>query len=133
MARAMDFLRSQPLHSTLVTDYQGGLVLSYYLCGKSSPLPFGETSDRLFQWQCGGFVVLTSMRTQQGFDLAELPQVIDQAWNAVPDMPSLWVFQTGWIEDKQQEWMAALRRSGCNDMQNFGPNIRICGISRPGN
>jgi hypothetical protein len=73
------------------------------------------------------------MPTQQGFSLPELPQVIDQAWRSAPDAQSLWVFQTGWIEDKQQEWVAALRQSGCNDMRNFGPNIRICHISRPGN
>jgi 4-amino-4-deoxy-L-arabinose transferase-like glycosyltransferase len=132
MAQAMDSLRSQPPHSTLVTDYQGGLVLSYYLCGKNSPLPFGQMSDRLFQWQCGDFVVLTSMRTQQGFSMPELPQVIDQAWHSASDPRSLWVFQAGWIEDKQQGWIAALRQYGCNDMRNFGPNIRICRISRPG-
>jgi Dolichyl-phosphate-mannose-protein mannosyltransferase len=129
MAQAIDFLRSQPLHSTLVTDYQGGLVLSYYLCG-NSPLPFGQNSDQLFKWQCSDHIVLTSMRTQQGFRLPELPQIIDQAWHSAPDTQSLWVFQTGWIEDKQQGWIAALSQSGCNDMRNYGTNIRICGISR---
>jgi hypothetical protein len=132
MAQAMDFLRSQPPQSPLVTDYQGGLVLSYYLCGKNSALPFGQTSDRFFQWRCGDHVVLTWMRTQQGFDLPDLPKVIDQAWQSALDTQALLVFQTGWIEDKQQEWIAALRQSGCNDMRNFGPNIRICRISRPG-
>jgi hypothetical protein len=133
MSQAIDFIRSQTPHSTIVTDYQGGLVLSYYLCGKNSPLSFGQNSDQLFKWQCGDHIVLTSIRTQHGFGLSKLPQVIDQAWRSAPDAQSLWVFQTGWIEDKQQEWVAALRQSGCNDMRNFGPNIRICRISRPGN
>jgi len=130
MADAMDFLGSQPPQSTLVTDYQGGLVLSYYLCGKNSPLPFGHNSDQLFKWQCRDHLVLTSLRTQQGFDLPELPQVINQASRSAPDAQSLWIFQTGWIEDKQREWVAALRQSGCNDMRNFGANIRICGVSK---
>jgi hypothetical protein len=132
MARAMDFLRSQRPQSALVTDYQGGLVLSYYLCGKSSPLPFGDTSDLLFKWRCGDHVVLTSMRTQQGFDLPELPEIIDQARYSAADVQTLLVFQTGWIEDKQQEWIAALGQSRCNNMRNFGPNIRICELTRSG-
>jgi 4-amino-4-deoxy-L-arabinose transferase-like glycosyltransferase len=126
MSWAIDFLRSQTPHSTIVTDYQGGLVLSYYLCDRSSPLPFGQNSDQLFKWQCRDDVVLTSLRTQQGFSLPELPQIIDQASHSAPDTHSLWVFQTGWIEDKQQDWIAKLRQSGCIDMRNFGPNIRIC-------
>ncbi len=133
MGEAMDFLGSQPPQSTLVTDYQGGLVLNYYLCGTNSPLPFGHNSDQLFKWQCRDHLVLTSLRTQQGFDLPELPQVINQAWGSVPDAQSLWIFQTGWIEDKQREWAAALRQSGCIDMRNFGPNIRICRVSSPRN
>jgi dolichyl-phosphate-mannose-protein mannosyltransferase len=133
MAQAMDFLRSQPPQSTLVTDYQGGLVLSYYLCGKTSSLPFGQNSDQVFKWRCGGNVVLTSMRTQQGFDLTELPQVIDQARHSVSDAQPLVLFQAGWIEDKQRGWLAALRQSGCDDMRDFGPNIRICRISGPRN
>ena len=129
MLQAMTFLRSQTMRSPIITDYQGGLVLSYYLCGKNSPLPFGQTSTQLLKWQCGDFVVLTSMRTQQGFTLPELPQVIDQAWQS-PDVQSLWVFQTGWIEDKQQEWVLALHESGCSEMRNFGPNIRISELVR---
>lgn len=129
MLQAMNFLRSQTTRSPIITDYQGGLMLSYYLCGKSSPLPFGQASNQLFKWQCGDFVVLTSMRTQQGFSLPELPQVIDQAWQSA-DMQSLWIFQTGWIEDNQQEWVLALHESGCSEMRNFGPNIRICEIVR---
>jgi hypothetical protein len=129
MSEAMDFLRSQIPNSTLITDYQGALVLGYYLCGKSSPLPFGRTSNDLFNWQCGDHVVLTSMRTQQGFDLAEMPKVIEQAWHSEPGVQTVWVFQTGWIEDKQEEWISTLRQSGCDDRRNFGPNIRICRIN----
>ncbi|HEY4052920.1 MAG TPA: glycosyltransferase family 39 protein [Terriglobales bacterium] len=130
MFQAMDFLRAQTPRSPIITDHQGGLMLSYYLCDKSSPLPFGQTSNRLFKWQCGDFVVLTSMRTQQGFELPEVPEIIQQAWLSASGAQSLWVFQTGWIEDKQQEWTTALRQLGCSRLRNFGPNIRICELVR---
>jgi hypothetical protein len=72
------------------------------------------------------------MRTQQGFDLPELPEIIDQARHSAADVQTLLVFQTGWIEGKQQEWIAAPGQSGCNNMRNFGPNIRICELTRSG-
>jgi hypothetical protein len=131
MSDAMRCLRSQPNDQALLTDYQSGLVLSFYLCDRQTVLPFGENSDRLLRWQCGERKVLTSLRSQQGLNPPDLLPAIEQSWNAIPQEESLWLFQTGWIEDQKREWRIALQNAGCADPLNFGPNIRLCKISKP--
>ena len=128
MAEAISFLRTQPPGSTVLTDYQGGLVVGYYLCHKRTDLPFGESSAEPFHWRCGEYNVLSSTRTQQGFETADLPDVLRDARNQAESGKPLWLFQTGWIDDKPERWAAALRDSGCTDLRNFGPNIRLCHI-----
>jgi hypothetical protein len=39
------------------------------------------------------------------------------------------MFQSGWIDDKEDDWLAELRRLG-GTPQNFGPNILVCGFQR---
>lgn len=126
---AMQFLHSQPTDSVLLTDYQSGLVLSYYFCGKHTDLPFGKYSDHLFRWQCGEHAVLTSLRSQQGLNPPDFQPTIEEAWYSIPQERTLWLFQTGWIEDKKEEWLGTLQASGCADPRYFGSNIRICQIT----
>jgi hypothetical protein len=40
-----------------------------------------------------------------------------------------WLFQAGWIDDKQAEWIAELGQLGCRDPRLFGPNILLCRIA----
>jgi hypothetical protein len=131
MSDAIRFLRFQTSDQALLTDYQSGLVLSFYLCDRQTALPFGENSDRLLRWQCGERAVLTSLRSQQGLNPPDLLPAIEQSWNALPQEQSLWLFQTGWIEDQKREWSTALQNAGCADALNFGSNIRLCNISKP--
>lgn len=130
MSEAMAFVHSLPSDSALLTDYQSGLVLGYYFCGKHADLPFGQNSDQVFRWQCGKHTVLTSLRSQQGINPPDLRATIQRARNSVSPEQTLWLFQTGWIEDKKQEWLSTLQDSGCADTHYFGPNIRICQITR---
>jgi len=130
MFEAMQFLHSQPTDSVLLTDYQSGLVLNYYLCGEHTDLPFGQNSNQPFRWQCGGHAVLTSLRSQQGLNPPDLLPTIEQSWNALPQERSLWLFQTGWIEDQKAQWSTTLQNAGCADPHYSGPNIRICQITR---
>ncbi len=131
MTQAVALLQSQPSDSIVVTDYQGGLVLGYYLCGKTTGLPFGPTPRALVQQRCANHEMLTLTGSQGGFERHELPGVMEQAWKTVPSTTStLSLFQTGWIEDEQAKWLAELHQVGCREVWQFGPNIRICGCER---
>jgi len=130
MSEAIAFVHSLPSDSALLTDYQSGLALGYYFCGKHADLPFGQNSDQILRWQCGKHTVLTSLRSQQALNLPNLLPTVQQSWNASPQEQALWLFQTGWIEDKKQEWLGTLQDSGCAAAHYFGPNIRICQITR---
>ena len=131
MQEAISLLNSQPHGSTVLPDYQGGLVLGYYLCGRQSSLPFGPTPKRLVASQCGDHTLLTYVGSQSSFELGEIPQVVQQAWGATPnDMSSLWLFQTGWIDDRAAEWEQKLREIGCGEIRQFGANIRVSRCER---
>lgn len=131
MQDAIAFLNSQPHGSTVLADYQGGLVLGYYLCGRQSFLPFGPTPKRLVSSRCDNHTLLTYVGSQSSFELGEMPQVVQHAWGATPDgVSSLWLFQTGWIDDRPAEWDQKLREMGCGEIRQFGANIRVSRCER---
>jgi hypothetical protein len=41
----------------------------------------------------------------------------------------LYLFQSGWIDDKEEDWLTELRGLGGNP-RNFGPNILLCPFRR---
>lgn len=128
MAQAMSSLRSLPPNSVLLTDAQGSMVLNYYLCGEGMALPFSPGAEPLLKFRRGDYYVLVS-NAQTGFDRARFPDLMAKTWQAVPRAATLYLFQSGWIDDKQQAWLAELRTLG-GDPKNFGPNILVCPIGR---
>jgi 4-amino-4-deoxy-L-arabinose transferase-like glycosyltransferase len=128
MRKAIDNLRSLPPDSVLLTDAQGSAVLNYYLCDEAMALPFTQ-EQKLLKLRCRNHYVLASMATQAGFDRAEFPVLLSAAWREAPRGTSLYLFQSGWIDDKEEEWLIELRGLG-GDPRNFGPNILLCPISR---
>ena len=131
MSNAIRLLNSQPSGSVILADYQGGLVLGYYLCGKQSSLPFGPTAKTVGPAQCGNHTLLTSLGSQNSFELGELREAMQQAWGSVPEgVSSLWLFQTGWIDDRPKEWIGELQEIGCGEIHNLGENIRISRCER---
>ncbi len=126
MRKAMSSLQSLPPGSMLFTDDQGSMILNYYLCDESMPLRFTPT-ESLLKLRCGNYYVLTSMATQAGFDRATFPELLARVWQEAPYAESLYLFQSGWIDDKEEEWLNELRRLG-GDPRNFGPNILVCPI-----
>jgi hypothetical protein len=129
MSEAMGFLNSAPPDSILFSDFQGSLVLNYYLCGKNSSVLF-EASGPLHPSRCGNYNLIASAKTQQGFDRSAFPELLDEAWRLTPGEDKMWLFQTGWIDDNEHDWIADLRNLGCNAPRNFGPNILICPLDR---
>jgi 4-amino-4-deoxy-L-arabinose transferase-like glycosyltransferase len=129
MADGMDFLRSAPPGSVIFTDFQGRLILSYYLCGRNSAVPF-EAAPALLPSRCGDYDLITSAATLQGFNRNAFPETLAGAWQLAPQEKTLWLFQAGWIDDKQPEWIAELRGLGCEAPRNFGRNILTCPLRR---
>ena len=124
MAQAISYVRSLPPDSVLLTDAQGSMVLNYYLCDEAMALPF-KPENSLLKLRCGKFYVLTSMAAQTGFDRATFPDLLASAWGEVPKETTLYLFQSGWIDDKEENWLNELRGLGGNP-RNFGPNILMC-------
>ena len=128
MQQAMSYLRSLPPGSLLFTDDQGSMVLNYYLCDEAMSLPF-TTQKSLLRSRCGNYFVLTSLATQAGFDRTIFSEHLTHAWQEAPNANVLYLFQSGWINDKEQDWLNELRALG-GTPRNFGPNILVCPIRR---
>lgn len=125
MEDAVEFLNSQPPNSAILADYQGGLVLGYYLCERRTSLPFGPTPKAVVASQCNNHQLLTFIGSQNSFDMQEMPQILQQAWIAAPNHTSgLLLFQAGWIDDRPAEWDQKLHEIGCGEIHQFGANIR---------
>jgi hypothetical protein len=129
MRQAIDWLRWLPGKSVVFTDDQGSMVLNYYLCGESMPLPFSTQKESFLRLRCGDHDVLVATGTQTGFDRARFPETVARAWVKVQETSTLYLFQSGWIDDKEEEWRTELRRLG-GVPTNFGANILICPITK---
>jgi len=126
MKEAIAFLNSHPDGSVILSDYQGGLVLGYYLCGKEARLPFGPTPAAVVPANCNHQRLFTLVGSQSSLAPEELPEAMQTAWSSVPEnVPGLWLFQTGWIDDRPDVWGSELVRIGCGEIHNFGANIRV--------
>ncbi len=122
-------LNSLPPNSIIFTDDQGSMVLNYYLCGESMALPFASQQQSFLRLRCGNHDVLVASGTQAGFDRARFPALLANTWQELKSSYLLYLFQSGWIDDKEEEWRTELRRSG-GVPTNFGANILICPITQ---
>jgi hypothetical protein len=69
------------------------------------------------------------MEAQTGFDRAAFPELLSRAMQENARETILYLFQSGWIDDKEEDWLIELRRLG-GDPRNFGPNILVCPFRR---
>ncbi len=127
MNEATKFLRgSAPQGSVFFTDYQGALVLSYYLC-PGRLVPFLQPQQSFLKSDCGAYQVVTFTGTIWSFDAALFPNTLremQQTYGLSDAM--VWLFQAGWINENEDKWVAELKQCGCHEPRNFGPNILIC-------
>jgi 4-amino-4-deoxy-L-arabinose transferase-like glycosyltransferase len=128
MHQAVSSIRSHPPESAIFTDAQGSMVLNYYLCGDAMALPF-TPQQPLSKFRCGQYYLLTSMALPAGFDRATFPELLSRAMQENARETSLYLFQSGWIDDKEEDWLTELRGLGGNP-RNFGPNILLCPFRR---
>jgi uncharacterized membrane protein len=127
MRQAISSIGSLPPSAVIFTDAQGSMVLNYYLCDEGMNLPY-TSQKQLLKFHCGDHDVLTSMAAQTGFDRAAFPELLSQARRENAGQ-TLYLFQAGWIDDKQEDWLTELRGVG-GDPHNFGSNILVCAFRR---
>ena len=132
MKQALDYLRDSAAPGpTLLTDYEGGLLLSYYLC----PHPvvnLDPSSHRLQSSDCGPYKVITPgenlfIFSPESFSAA-LPELRQEHQPALGG--EFWLFQAGWIGDKQKDLDPDQLQLGCLQSRRFGENIFLCRLAR---
>ena len=128
MHQAISSIRSLPSDAVLLTDAQGSMELNYYLCNDVMAVPF-TPEKQLLKLRCGQYHILTSAATQAGFDRDRFPEFLSHAWQENAKATTLSLFQSGWIDDREEDWLTELRGLGGNP-SNFGPNILLCPFRR---
>ena len=134
MTRAVADLRALPAGSTIFTDDQGGLMLSYYLCDKRvvqieqlPPQPFMRES-------CGPLSVISFDPRLWIFRAETFPDTMQRMQQTyhLPSGTPLWLFQSGWYVDREGDLKEELKQYGCSVPQNFGRNMYVCRIVATG-
>jgi hypothetical protein len=133
MQAATSFLRQNaPAGAVILTDDQGGTLLSYYLC-QNKVIQFTLPFQHLFEASCGPFQVISSDPRHWMFQAATFPAdlyALEQTYKMRPGQ-QLWLFQGGWLIDKESELRADLAQFGCPATHDFGKNILVCQITLP--
>jgi hypothetical protein len=134
MAEAVESLRSLPAGSIILTDDQGALLLSYYLCGSNKVAQIEQAwFQPLFQAPCGVASVISIDPNRWTFKPETLPATlaaVRSTFHLSSDLP-LWFFQAGWFIDKEFPLREELKQFGCSAPQRFGANIFVCQINLP--
>jgi hypothetical protein len=130
---AVDFLKQRGgPGSLIVTDNQGGLLLSYYLCG-SKVVPFSGLVQHFSEARCGDMKVFSLDPRQWIFHALTFRddvRALKSAFNLSPGQ-RLWVFQSGWLVDNETEFRKELKQFGCPATHDFGRNVLVCEITLP--
>lgn len=130
MREAMATLeRSVPRGAVIVSDYEGQLALNYYLCHSSTLLqpPF----QPFYQVPCGEYQLVFPAPRRWIFEAQSFPsdmQAMQKIYGWGPET-RVWVFQAGFLVDKEPELRALLGRYGCAHPREFGENILLCDIT----
>jgi uncharacterized membrane protein len=131
MMQAMDWMhRSLPADAIVFTDLEGSLLLSYYYCHSNVVQLYGQIPS-FKESPCRGARVIAIHPKVWIFRAGAFPSDLknmEQTFGLSPDTP-IWVFQAGFVVDKEADFRATLHDLGCSAPQNFGANIMICRIA----
>ena len=130
MRQAIGFVEGTlPPGSLIVTDLEGQLALDYYLCHSYTVLhpPF----QPFYRMPCGKYDMIFQDPRQWIFRAATFPSDIEtlQKMYGMGPQTRVWLFQAGFVVDKEPELRGLLRRYGCVKPQEFGQNIFLCEIT----
>jgi hypothetical protein len=131
MRQAMEWMHhSIPANAIIFTDLEGALMLSYYYCHSSVVQLYGQV-PAFKESPCGGVRVIAIHPKLWIFRAETFPadlQNMEQTFGLIPSTP-VWLFQAGFMVDKEADFRATLRGFGCPAPENFGANILICRIA----
>ncbi len=129
MEAAVHYLRvSAPPGSAILTDYESGLLLSYYLCNRDITHR-GEPLGSFYQSRCGEYETVSLLPRLWVFRSEAFPAQIGEVAKTLRQGQQLWLFQAGFIVDREPEFQALLGQNGCPNPRTFGRNILVCQIS----
>jgi hypothetical protein len=133
MQQAVHALNSLPSGSIIFTDDQGGLLLSYYLCGNKT-VQIEPPFRQFFIAPCRSHEVLSIDPRQWIFKSETLPDTLldVQRTYDIARGARVWFFQSGWFIDKEQALRIELAQYGCSAAQEFGRNMFLCPITLGG-
>jgi hypothetical protein len=133
MQAAINLLRQDvPPGAFILTDDQGGLLLSYYLC-QDPVVQLTPPFQHLFKATCGPVQVISSNPRQWIFRGPTFPEdlrAVEQTYGLLPGR-KVWLFQAGWMIDKEPDLRAELPQFGCPATHDFGSNVLLCQITLP--
>jgi hypothetical protein len=134
MDQAVGYLHaSVPPGSIILTDYESGLLLSYYVC--HSDITHSGRPDRFFYHsQCGDYEsasLLPRLWVFRADTFSEHMRYLEKAEPVLLRAHQIWLFQSGFIVDREPEFQALLPQYGCSSPQKFGANILLCRIDLP--
>ncbi|HZP16779.1 MAG TPA: hypothetical protein VFB00_02360, partial [Terriglobales bacterium] len=112
------------------TDDQGGLLLSYYLCGTRVAQIEQQPFQPFLKSRCGEHWVISLDPDLWIFKAETFPETMrsaQQIYGLNRGTP-LWLFQAGWFIDKEFAFRDELRSYGCTAPQAFGRNMFLCQI-----
>jgi hypothetical protein len=137
MHAAADWIHaSVPSHSIILADYESGLLAGYYVCHKNvvqTAPPF----QLFLPSECGEYQSFTLLPPLWVFRPATFPDQMRELERTLAQNHQLdegrqiWLFQAGYIVDKEPEFRALLPEYGCAMPAEFGPNIFVCRIHFP--
>lgn len=121
---------SVPSNSIVLADYESGLLLSYYICHKSV-VQTQPPLQLFYPAQCGDYESLTLLPRLWVFQAANFPDQAQQLQQSFSREQSqqVWLFEAGFIVDREPDFQALLAQYGCPKPKRFGANIFVCQIS----
>lgn len=131
MTQAIASLRSLPAESTILTDDQGGLLLSYYLCQAKVAQIEQQPFQLFLRSRCGSDWVISLDPELWIFKAETFPSTFDALQRTYDLSPGtqLWLFQAGWFIDQEYALRDELHRLGCSPHQEFGRNMFWCRLT----
>jgi uncharacterized membrane protein len=131
MDDAVQYLHaSVPQRSILLTDYESGLLLSYYVCQKDIT-HLGAPSQFFYRSQCGDYESISLLPKLWVFRAQTFPDQMRELEGTLAQGRGLpiWLFQAGFIVDREPDFQALLSQYGCSLPRKFGNNVLICELS----
>jgi Dolichyl-phosphate-mannose-protein mannosyltransferase len=134
MDQAVGYLHaSVPAGSIILTDYESGLLLSNYVC-HFDITHSDERTASFYRSTCGNYESASLLPRLWVFHTDAFPEQMQEFAKAEPVLlraHEIWLFQAGFIVDREPDFQALLAQYGCSSPRKFGANILACRIELP--